>query len=51
MPNAGMWQQLLALKLRHQKVLHEQDGFSDVSEITPSVFFAIESVSVFFKLS
>ena len=51
MPNTGMWQQLLALKLGHQKMLPEQDGFSEVSELSPGLFFVTESVTVFFRLS
>ena len=51
MPNTGMWQQLLALKLGHQKMLPEWDGFLEVSELSPGLFFAIEIVSVFFSLS
>ena len=27
MPDTDMWQQLLALKLGHQKILPKQDGF------------------------
>ena len=39
MPNTGMWQQLLALKLDHQKMMPEQDRFSEVSELSPGLFF------------
>ena len=51
MPNTGMWQQLLPLKVGHQKMLPEQDGFSEVSELSPGLFFATERVSAFFRLS
>ena len=51
MPNTGMWQQLLALKLDHQKMMPEQDRFSEVSELSPGLFFFTESVTVFFRLS
>ena len=39
MPNTGMWQQLLALKLDLQKMMPEQDRFSEVSELSPGLFF------------
>ena len=42
MPSTGMWQQLLAVKLDHQKMLPEQDGFSKVLELSQGLFFATE---------
>ena len=38
MPDAEVWWQLIALKLSHQKMLPEQDGFSNVSELSPGLF-------------
>ena len=49
MSSTGMWQQLLAIKLDHQKLLPEQYGFSKVLEQSQGLFFATESVSVFFR--
>lgn len=46
-PDTGMQQQLLALKLGHQKMLPKQDGLSKVSELSPCLYFATESVTVF----
>ena len=37
--------------LGHQKMLLEQDGFSKVSELSPGLVFATESVSELFKLT
>ena len=45
-----MWQQLLALKLGHQKMLPKQDRFDQVSELSPCLAFATESVNELFKL-
>ena len=45
MPDTGIWQQLLALKLGHQKMLPEQGRFSQVSELSPCLAFATESVN------
>ena len=45
-----MWQQLLALKLVYQKVLPKQGRFSLVSELSPCLAFATESVNELFKL-
>ena len=45
-----MWQQLLPLKLGHQKMLPKQDGLSKVSELSPCLAFATESVNELFKL-
>ena len=50
MPDTGIWQQLLALKLGHQKMLPEQGRFSQVSELSPCLAFATESVNELFKL-
>ena len=47
-PDTGMWHQQLALKLGHQKMLLEQDGFSKLSL---GLVFATESVRELFKLS
>ena len=39
MSSTGMWQQLLAIKLDHQKLLPEQDGFSKVLEQSQGLFW------------
>ena len=50
-PDTGIWQQKLALKLGHQKMLLKQDEFSKVSELSPGLVFATESISELFKLT
>ena len=50
-PDTGIWHENLALKLVHQKMLLEQDEFSKVSELSPGLVFATESVSELFKLT
>ena len=50
-PDTGIWHENLALKLVHQKILLEQDEFSKVSELSPGLVFATESVSELFKLT
>ena len=48
MPDAEVWWQLIALKLSHQKMLPEQDGFSNVSELSPGLFW-LQKVQVCFS--
>ena len=50
-PDTGIWHENLALKLVHQKMLLEQEEFSKVSELSPGLVFATESVSELFKLT
>ena len=48
MPDTEVWWQLIALKLSHQKMLPEQDGFSNVSELSPGLFW-LQKVQVCFS--
>ena len=41
---------VISFKVRSPKMLPEQDGFSKVSELSPCLVFATESVSELFKL-
>ena len=50
MLDTGMWQQYLALKLGHQNMLSEGDGFSKVSKLSRCLVFATESENDLFKL-
>ena len=45
-----MWQQLLVLKLGHQK-MQPRDGFSKLSKLDSCLVFATERENEFFKLS
>ena len=51
MPNTGMLQQLLALKLDHQKMMPEQDRFSEVSELSPGLFFFYRKCNCVFQIA
>ena len=48
MPDTEVWRQLIALKISHQKMLPEQDGFSNVSELSPGLFW-LQKVQVCFS--
>ena len=47
MPDTRMWQQLLVLKLGHQKMLPEKDGFSKVSKLSHA-YLSLQKVQMCF---